>query len=76
MALDNFQRSVVQVLAMKIGPAAEDVARDICNGTGTPLEQMKQGQIEAFIGGMPAILSAFMSPGDLKECGEQLRKLK
>jgi len=76
MALDAFQIKVVQVLAMKAGPAAQDIAKDICGKMGTTLENLNSGNMEQFATVLETEMTSIIAASDAKFVGSLLRKMK
>jgi hypothetical protein len=76
MTLNVFQTSILQILAAKLGPAADFAARDACTKMGTRLEALTPAQTGEFIAALKPDLGHVLSAKDVQVLCDVISKLK
>ncbi len=76
MMCDRYQKMIVNVLAKKMGPAADDFVRDICRKIGTKFEDISPLTVERFARQVEKDAVVFVSAGDAVFMANVIRKLK
>ena len=72
----EFQKKVLQTLAMRAGPAAGDITRDICAKMGIAPDALTPALMDRFASLAEADLAGLVSPAEAKATAADLRVLK
>ncbi len=77
LAMQNrYQKMIVNVLAKKMGPAADDFVRDICRKIGTKFEDISPLTVERFACQVEQDAVVFVPAGDAVFMANVIRNLK
>jgi predicted regulator of Ras-like GTPase activity (Roadblock/LC7/MglB family) len=77
LAMQNrYQKMIVNVLAKKMGPAADDFVRDVCRKIGTKFEDISPRTVEQFARQVELDAVIFVSAGDAALMANVIRNLK
>lgn len=73
---DRYQRMIMNILARKLGPAAEDFARDMAYQAGTKFENISIENVERFAMNVEKNAPKFITEGEAKFAANTIRKLR
>jgi len=72
----EFQKKVMQALAIRAGPASADITRDICAKMGISPDALAPAQMDTFASLVEAELTGILSASEAKSAAAELRLLK
>jgi hypothetical protein len=74
--VSEFQKKVMQALAIRAGPAALDIIRDICAKMGISPDALTPAQMDTFASLVEVELAGILSASETKSAVAELRSLK